>query len=324
MKYILKATLLTLILLIVATTTVQAPSEQTEYEYYFGLYTLNENTIEKYGTLPTLETEEQMGEWREALEIFNNAVKDDIATQYMYPNGEVFTCGSNSDGYFVVLFRNDTVEKQHMDEIYSFLENAAEDMNIQNIPVEFGYGLYVQNMNSIREEDLNYITEEYMKSGENVRAAYHVYNLNDTLVTYGEIPEFNNLEEWADWYDELGIITNEVGKAIFEDNEISQTNWITGLGPTVSGEIEIGIYRNITHDEKMMIIPEIYDICDREADKRNITSVPVTFYDSDYEREDEALDSEIKDPSNAIPGFSALTLLIVFSLVLIFRSVNRR
>jgi hypothetical protein len=296
MKHILKATLFTLILLIVAMTTVQASSVQTEYEYYFGMYTLNENTIEKYGTLPTLETDEQIEHWHTKLEMFSNAVKYDLAAQYMYPNGEVFTCGSNSDGYFVVLFRNDTVEKQHMDEIYSFLENAAEDMGIQSIPVEFGYGLYIPNLSDI--------TEEYMKSGESVRTEYRVYDQSDILVAYGTIPEFKNFEEWSDWYAELGVISNEVAKAIFEGNEISQTDAVTGMGPIVPGEIEIGIYRNLDHEEKIQITSEIYEICEREANKRNITSVPVSFYDADYEVED-----------STVPGFTALSLLLVFSVM---------
>jgi len=312
MKHRLNVVLLTLILLIVTTATVQASSEETEYEYYFGMYTLNENTIEKYGRLPSLETEDQMEDWQTELEMFSDAVKDDLAAQYMYPNGEVFTCGSNSDGYFVVLFRNDSIEKQHLDEIYSFLENAAEDMNIQNIPVEFGYGLYIQNLSGIT------LTEEYMKSGDHVRREYRFYRRNDTLASYGEAPEFDNLEEWGDWYNELGVITNEAGEAIFEDNEISQTNWITGLGPAVPGEIDIGIYRNLTNEEKMLIIPQIYDIFEMEGNKRNITNIPVIFYDADYEIED----NEIED--NPIPGFSALNLLAVISLVLTLLLVNRR
>lgn len=96
----------------------------------------------------------------------------------MYPHGEVMSCGINAKGYFVILFKYGNVDEQLMDEIYSLIDNSAEEMGIQDIPVEFGYGTYREviyleginrwywfggeNTENLSEADI-YTLEEVMK-----------------------------------------------------------------------------------------------------------------------------------------------------------------
>jgi hypothetical protein len=60
----------------------------------------------------------------------------------MYPHGEVVTCGINAKGYFVILFKYGNVDESLMNEIYALIDNSGKEMGIQDIPVEFGYGIY--------------------------------------------------------------------------------------------------------------------------------------------------------------------------------------
>ncbi|WP_406660300.1 hypothetical protein V7O66_10685 [Methanolobus sp. ZRKC3] len=329
MKHHLVASIL--IILLISMNCVSAESHETTYDYYFGMYTLNQDTIEKYGTLPALETEEQNENWQSSLMDLSDATKDDIASQYMYPNGEVLTVGSSSEGYLVVLFQNATVEKQLMDEIYTSIDSAAKDMNIQDVPVEFGYGLYLPY--TFRQG----VSEEYMKNGEDLRIR-DVENIDTALAIYGEMPEWNDLDEYYVWYNEIQGVTDEVAKSVFDENGISQKQWITSLGISFSGKMYVSIYKDLTPEEKNSVILEIYEVYEQEAEKKNINNPPVVFIEDDYMLPEEIAELEASDdeqlvdeestveteteeePANAAPGFSALTLIGAISLILLFRS----
>ncbi len=112
------------------------------YNYFFGLYSLGNTVISRYGKLPVLENEEQKENWNSTLEELSNRIEDLVASKYMYPHGEVMSCGINDRGYFVILFKYGNVDEPLMDEMYTLIDDSAKEMGIQDVPVEFGYGTY--------------------------------------------------------------------------------------------------------------------------------------------------------------------------------------
>ncbi|WP_407356004.1 hypothetical protein [Methanolobus sp. WCC5] len=323
----------TLILLIAATTAVQADPMQTEYEYYFGLYPYNHQLIERYGTLPVFENEEQKATWNSALEELSDTIKDDFAAQYMYPYGDVVTCGSNSDGYFVVLFRNMNVNKQLLDEMYVFIGNAGNGLDIHDIPVEFGYGdyfyLFGEDMSVLPENEIQ-STSNYLKSGRDMEVTEI-----PTLAVYGEIPKWEDDDEFDEWNKMLLLIQENSSMEVMHTGKVEWYGGITNKGP-LKGIIPIAISKGLSEREKRVLVTEIYAIIYEEARKENIANIPVIFFEDEIILVDERVELDSNDdttivenetveqPANTTPGFSALTLLIVVSLLLVWRSTKIR
>jgi len=117
--------------------------QTVEYNYFFGLDPANHKVIATHGKLPELETEEQKQNWSYNIGELIESLKIELSSSYMHPNGKVMTCGSNSRGYFVILFyENLTKTDPLIDEIYTMIDEKAKNMGIQEVPVEFGYGFY--------------------------------------------------------------------------------------------------------------------------------------------------------------------------------------
>lgn len=249
--------------------------------YFFGLNSLGNTVITRYGKLPVLKTEEQRESWNSTLGKISDRIKDTVASKYMYPRGQVVTCGANAGGYFVILFKYDNVSESLMSEIYALIDNSAKEMGIQEIPVEFGYGTYRmeiplnleqgtsfwfgENTENLSESDINIL--------EGVMERKPTIPLHKTIAAYGKIPLLKDQEEIIHWGDKLFTIFNHTQEKI---NPYMEKDQVAAYGAETT-RLYVGINETVSSEEKTTIIKKIYHIIDEEARKQNITSVPVYF-----------------------------------------------
>ena len=298
---------------------LQTPS----YDPFFGSSPLNREVIDRHGKLPPLETEEQKQNWSDSLEELGKRVitgtngRAGLFPNYMYPNGKVLSCGENSLGYFVVVFyKNLTIEKQLIYEIYTIIDENARDMGIQEVPVEFESavfrydGGYIDVLATLKEKQ-QIPLEEYMNRES---ASYRP----DVIATYGKLPEIETEEQCWEWFhrDTPSIMHGSRDRMdpYFTDGIL------VSCGPDVDGYIEVTVYENLTI-KKQPIMDEIYGIIDEEAKKIGIHEVPVVFFKGEFVRldpgllvedsnDDATLPGETSD--EAVPGFGLLGVLISF------------
>jgi len=256
------------------------------YNYFFGLNSYGNTVITRYGKLPDLKTEEQKESWKSSLEELSEKIKDTVVSEYMYPHGEIVTCGTNSQGYFLILFRYGNVDEPLLDNIYVLIDNYAKEMGVQDIPVEFGYGIYQaeipldsehgiyhtygENVENLSESEIQAI-EEYMKEKPEQLSRRYIAN-------YGEIPLLKNRTEIHSWGSKLYSIKNGTEEKItlyFDRGQVL----VYGIELT---RLFVDIYYGLPSEEKAALVEEIYQIIDEEARKQNVTDIPVVFAEIGY------------------------------------------
>ncbi len=305
---------------------LQTPS----YDHFFGSNPKNREVICRYGNLPPLETEEQKQNWSDSLKELEKSARHGrkgrtgLFPNYLYPNGKVLSCGENSLGYFVVVFyKNLTIEKQLIYEIYTIIDENARDMGIQEVPVEFESavfrydGGYVDVLANLKEKQ-KIPLEEYMNRES---ASYRP----DVIATYGKLPEIETEEQCWRWFhkDTLAIIHGSRDRMdpYFTDGIL------VSCGSYIDGYIEVTVYENLTI-ETQPIMEEIYEIIDYEAKKIGIHEVPVVFFKGEFVRPDIGLlvedsndDTALPDETSdeAVPGFGLLGGVIAFLCGWLFR-----
>ncbi|KKG14222.1 hypothetical protein EO98_09640 [Methanosarcina sp. 2.H.T.1A.6] len=252
------------------------------YNYFFGLNSYGNTVITIYGKPPARDTEEQKDRWNSTLEELSSKTKATLASKYMYPHGEVVTCGANTKGYFVILFKYGNVDESLMNEIYAQIDNSAREMSIYDIPVEFGYGTYYRqkiplsdglreyefgrSIENLSESDIQIIEEYMMQKHESV------YKGGD-IANYGTIPLLKDKNEHDAWVHKMMLIFHHIrGKldSYMDKGQISSYAY----GST---RLEVGIPQNLSYEEKTAIAKESYQVIDGEARKENVTDVPVAF-----------------------------------------------
>ncbi|WP_292372999.1 hypothetical protein [Methanosarcina sp. UBA411] len=267
------------------------------YNYFFGLNSYGNTVITRYGKLPVLETEGQKESWNSTLEELSNKIKDTLASKYMYPYGEVMTCGINAKGYLVILFKYGNVDESLMNELYSLIDSSAKEMGIQDIPVEFGYGIYQAEIPLDKEQG---IYHTYSESTENLSEseiqAIEEYMKekpeklwgDGQIAYYGKIPLLKNKKDLESWGNKLFSIKNGTEGKIspyFDRNQIV----MYGIELT---RLEVVVYEGLPSEEKATLVKEIYQIIDEEARKRNVIDIPVVFEEGGYYQPMEELENE--------------------------------
>ncbi|MFY1110660.1 MAG: hypothetical protein AB3K77_03120 [Methanosarcinaceae archaeon] len=271
------------------------------YNYFFGLESHGNTVITKYGKLPELETENQKESWDSTLEELGNKMKDTLASRYMYPHGEVVTCGANAEGYFVILFQYGNVDEPLMNEIYVLVDNAAKEMDIQDIPVEFGYGIYQseipldveqgiyhtygENVEKLSESEIQAIEEHMKEKPEQLFG-------DGNLANYGEVPLLKDKKEIETWWNKLYSIKKGTREKILPYLEKGQ---VVAYGMQLT-RLHVDIYDGLPSEEKAALAEEIYQIIDEEARKQNMTDIPVAFEESGHYVPDEEV---MKDEGTA-------------------------
>lgn len=269
------------------------------YKYFFGLDSYGNTVITRYGKLPLLETEEQKESWNSTLEELSNKIKDPLASKYMYPQGEVVTCGTNEKGYFVILFKHGNVDEPLMDEIYVLIDNSAKEMKINDIPVEFGYGTYRQEITLNSEQGIYYWFGESMDnlSESDIHIIQEIMKEKPTMpvqkivAAYGKIPLLKDQNEIIIWADKLSAIAGSTQNKI---NPYMERGQVIVYGGELT-RLEVGINETLPSKEKNTIIKEIYQIIDEEARRQNITDVPVIFDEGVFINEVATEDTEAEE-----------------------------
>ncbi|WP_135603647.1 hypothetical protein [Methanococcoides sp. NM1] len=275
-------------------------TNNAEYTFIFGLGPFEHEAIASVGTLPEFNTVEEKQEWILGLKELNEGLKDGMVSSYMYPYGEVLTCGYNSNGILVILFENKTIEQDTMDEIYTFVDEKARDLNIQDVPVEFGRGEYWQqyeiDMNFLSESELE-ADKEFMKSG---RGIYQP----TVIARYGKLPLLTTDEQRSDFGNDLMDILHDVR---LEMEPYMDNGQVVEYGVTFGPSVEVGMNKNEI-DDVQTLCDEVYGIFDEEAKQMGINEIPVTFIESGMIIDD----VEIVEESDVVgPGLSESDLAII-------------
>lgn len=300
-----------------------------DVEYYFtDLAPANYEIIATYGKLPVLQTEYQKRNWSNSLKEIIKSLDSDFSN-YTYPNGKVIAHGENSRGYFVVvLYKNFTIEKELIDEIYRLIEAEARKSGIPEVPVEFGSGGFPVAKIDGRSEAEKKADEEFEKRLRGPREQPTV------IATHGKLPELKTEEQKWKW-------TYKDQPAIIEGLKDKITPYFIPKGPLVvfgtdtDGYFRVVIHENLTVEKQL--IDEIYGIIDEEAKKRGIHEVPVRFELGTLTPASLTADSSKSTPppgNKSIPpdktsgkpvlGFGLLSVLIsIFSVWIIIRKVQQ-
>jgi hypothetical protein len=255
-----------------------------------------------------LDTNDKKENWNSTLENLSDNTKDVIASKYMYPHGEVVTCGTNAKGYFVILFRYGNVDEPLMNEIYSLIDSSAKKMGIQDVPVEFAYGIYQEeipldlkqgtyhtfgeNTTNLSEEEIQ-IIEGYMKK----KPEQPEYR---KIADYGKIPLLKDQKEIEAWFEKLSSIKKNIEKQMFQYGTRDE---IDGYG-VVTTRMEVDINQSLSSRKKAALAEEIYQLIDEEARKQNVTDIPVIFVDSNNSKESQPSETSFT------PGFGLFGSLI--------------
>ncbi|MEA3488600.1 MAG: hypothetical protein U9R10_05045 [Euryarchaeota archaeon] len=128
--------------------------EATEEYMESGRDIDNPNLIATYGTLPEFETNEQWRKWSDndcglIIEGVGNKIDP-----YLYPAGPLVSCGTDRDGYIeMIIYKNLTVEKPLLDELYGIIDEAAKKNGIYEVPVRFVLGDLYQPEIPVEDSD---------------------------------------------------------------------------------------------------------------------------------------------------------------------------
>ncbi|MCM1987858.1 HEAT repeat domain-containing protein [Methanococcoides seepicolus] len=92
-----------------------------------------------YGKRSNFYIEDERWEYLDKLDTIGNASMIEIE-KYIRPEGPVFMCGYNYEGYISVgIVADSGVNESLMNEIYDIFDQHAQDIGIENIPVVFEY-----------------------------------------------------------------------------------------------------------------------------------------------------------------------------------------
>ena len=125
----------------------RSESEKKADEEYnkSGKASYKPEVIATYGKLPEFETEEQRCYWLDkVLPAIKHDLDNKIVNQYFYPAGPLVIFGYGPDGFEATVLKNLTIEMSLMDEIYGVIDEEAKKQDIQEVPVRFILGDFVQ------------------------------------------------------------------------------------------------------------------------------------------------------------------------------------
>ena len=112
--------------------------------------------IATYGKIPKFETKEQWSNWvNKVLPEVDEGLGHKIADTYFYPAGPLIAFGYGSEGFEATVLQNLTIEKPLMDEIYGIIDEEAKKKDIQEVPLRFVLGDFIQPDILLVDEDPN-------------------------------------------------------------------------------------------------------------------------------------------------------------------------
>ena len=294
---------------------------QLGYAYIFGFHPDDYKVIGRYGTTQNDES------WSQNSLILEKELVNEFEGQYLFPQGKIVSIGSNSAGYLVVAFYEPLmVDQTEMDGIYAIINQNAQDMDIGNVPVEFGEGTIsevsdqlqglIQRVQAMNEVDL----EDFMNNES---------PLYDPAVvaTSGKLPQINTEKECWQWYfqDSYAISLNMSD----EIDDYLQNGVLLSTGLSPDGYFEVKINED-TDANKKQLITDVYEVMSREATNIGVSEVPVVFKLATPEEIEDGLMSTQEEASDAVqdteneakatPGFGYFIGLLSITLAYCMRN----
>lgn len=294
----------------------------SSYTFSYGLKPVNHEIIAQYGILPEIESKEEKEKWFLFLSELNKNLTENMVSSYMYPAGQVLTYGYNSNGYFVIVFEKTTISQESIDELYSFVDEKAINMSVQDVPVEFCRGTYWYNLTTaenLNESEILAI-QEYMKSGKDIWY-WNLYANEIVIARYGELPLYTDESSRSDF----GIKLQEIIDDSYPEMESYMNNGqVISYGIRYGPSIDVGININETGDAQLLCA-DIYQIFNEAAIQKGITNLPVIFVEASVIVPDDALieendsdeypnsnETKTEDKSSRkVPGLGFLGVLFV-------------
>lgn len=245
------------------------------------------------GIIPGSNTREQQQVWLGKLSELRAGLAERGLDKYFYSKGPVIRYDRDLNGYLVIgLYENSTFSDSHVTEIYSIVDEYAQSMGIQDVPVVFrieglaedvslkdGEMLPEQIMFGLTDSELygrnipDFGPEVFEKMKDNPR----IYK------TIGIIPRFETEEERINWIDILIKLGTELKGNGLEGHNYPE-GIVFGRGTSIDGYYSVNIYENSTFNESQ--VDEVYSIIDKKAQSMGIQNVPVAFEITGYPQED--------------------------------------
>lgn len=99
------------------------------------------DVLRVYGAVPALSAATEKRNWLDTLwEVVERSNAEIEGMSLLYPEGPLVSWGVSDQGYAVVYFlKGSTVEKTVLQEIYAIFEQRGRELNIENVPVVFGF-----------------------------------------------------------------------------------------------------------------------------------------------------------------------------------------
>jgi hypothetical protein len=288
--------------------------EQVGYSYIFGSTPDDYEVLDRYGQLQT------GANWSQEVLTLEGRVEDELKEYFLW-HGKVTSLGTNSDGYLVVVFYEPLmVERSEIEDIYDIIDAAAKDMDIKNVPVEFGEGSIPAISDDLRELMTRTQEIENEGIGNFTNAQSSLYD-PAVIATFGDIPRIRTEKECWQWYFQDSYdISLGIGDE-FDSDLRSGVLLSTRLSP--DGYFEININQEADVDRKSLT-DEVYAIINREALDIGVSEVPVVFKLAAPDEsetlastsEEETVESEdVENQVQETPGFNIAISLLSISMV---------
>ncbi|SDG37193.1 Cohesin domain-containing protein [Methanolobus vulcani] len=291
--------------------------QQLSYEYIFGSHPDDYRKLVSKGIVPSEE------EWDQNLPILESNIKNELEDRgYLFSRGKIISVGANSGGYLVIVFYEPLmVEGEEVDATYEVIRQKAMEMNVTNVPVEFGEGTVpeasarLQNLLQ-KAQAMNAMKLESLMDNES-----SLYD-PEIIAVAGEVPLINTEKECWQWYyqDSYAISLNMSDPIA----EYLQNGILLNTGLSTYGYFEVKINQEADINRKSLIT-DVYGIINTAAMKVGVNNVPVVFKVVNPDVAEDVLAStndEVpeENPTSETeaqqsPGFGFLISLLSLSLV---------
>ncbi|WP_094228282.1 cohesin domain-containing protein [Methanolobus psychrotolerans] len=295
--------------------------QQLEYTYVFGSHPPDYEVMSRYGAA------QKDANWSRNSLILESRLVEELEGQYLYSYGRIISIGSNSGGYLVVVFYEPLMpDRSQMDEVYTIIDNEAQEMGIENVPVEFGEGTLSQVSDVLQQllQRIQTINEAKLEDLMDNKSSLYDPMI---LATAGTVPQIRTEQECWQWYfqDSYAISLNVSD----EIDSYLKSGVLRSTGLSPNGYFEVRINEEADVSRKSLIV-DIYEIMNIAAMNIGVSDVPVVFKLSNPDETENVLAStqeipveeatmpETEAEAKEVPGFGFLISFLSVCMTNVF------